>query len=231
MYYFYSCSIILRKGTDEPFQKAKWGSSCCCPSQQHHIYRSELTWALFSLRRCSVGLDQPPHTLSLLMNYWCILIPGATRFSPSQSHLHAAGATCLNVSLQQCSAVPGNSHGKGSAQAAPHALWGWQNQVTWGHLCDSGITLAQPCPWAVAALKCASWHTPAQVTSRDMPTWVTPQHMPSLVTSRDPPSPVTPCSSSTPGTTSATMIPDPWGWAQSIFGMVLCSTNIIGHFL
>lgn len=33
---------------------------------------------------------------------------------------------------------------------------GWRMEVTWGHLCDSGIALSpsqpQPCPWAVAAL-------------------------------------------------------------------------------
>lgn len=151
---FYSLFMILRKGTDKPFQKARWGiraSSHHVQSRQHRVREPALTWARFSLPRPSVGLNQHPHGLSLLMNYLCILIPGSTHLSPSRGHLHAAraGAACPDATLQQCPAVPGNSRRKGSAWAAPPCPLGPANR---GDLVTPPSLRHHPCPLLAPAL-------------------------------------------------------------------------------
>lgn len=80
---FLPSSHNFMKGTDEPFQKERWGSRASSHHGQFCVMspgQCSFLPALFSLSRPSAGLNQQPH--GLFTNYLCILIPGTTLLFP-----------------------------------------------------------------------------------------------------------------------------------------------------
>lgn len=118
------------KGTNEPFQKARWGSRAsshhgqfCQSCVPRPVFISPcLFLPVQTLCRFESAAPWPKSLYKLFVHVNSWHHPHV----PHQCHLRAAevGAACPDATLQRCPAAPRNSHGKGSAQTALLCPWG-----------------------------------------------------------------------------------------------------------
>lgn len=211
--------------------------------------------AFFSLSRPSAGLKQRPHGLSLFTNYLCMLIPGTTLTFPI-SATSEQPRLVPPAQMPPCRGAqqhPGTPTERAVPTLHPCARGGWQIEVTWGHLCGSGIALSpsqpQPCPWAAGALNHVMAHAiPGHILARAILGHILAHASPGHISERARPGRTL----SLPGwgVTSAPSQaghilraalhprprlsyhhPKPWQQAYGISGIFLCSIHTESHFL
>lgn len=192
------------------------------------------------------GLNQRPHGLNLFTNYLCILIPGTTLMFPI-SDASKQPWLVPPAQMPPCRSAlqhPGTPTERAVPRLHPCARGGWQTEVTWGHLCDSGIALSpsqpQPCPWAVAALNHVMAHAiPGHILTHASPGHISecahPGHTPSVrgwgVTSAPYQAGHSLRAALHPRPRLGYHKPKPWQQAQGIFGIFLCSIYTESNFL